>query len=248
MNAYVLLLTTALGQVAGPFVDNSAPIAGAYAGEIQLGPVLPDDAICHETAGGAECFLVPSELRTQTVMVCKRGTCGMICNCPRVWWEEEEVAANKPTPLAELEGVLEELDLGPEDVLYDLGCADGRVCVLAAKLYKCRTVGLDIDEEAVELARRNAKLNGVSHLARFYVQDAREANLSHATVLYAFLEPATLAPLFGWKRPNVRAMVSYLHAFPSGRENSAGFYLWRRPLPAPRTVSTTYKAPKKRRC
>ena len=53
------------------------------------------------------------------------------------------------------------------DVLYDLGCGDGRIVIEAAKTYGTRGVGIDIDPDRIKEARENAKKAGVEHLVRF---------------------------------------------------------------------------------
>jgi predicted RNA methylase len=73
------------------------------------------------------------------------------------------------------------------DVLYDLGCGDGRICVAAAKEFGARAVGVDIEPYWVELARANAEAAGVSRLTTFHVGDACDTEVGDATVITFYL-------------------------------------------------------------
>jgi ubiquinone/menaquinone biosynthesis C-methylase UbiE len=73
------------------------------------------------------------------------------------------------------------------DVVYDLGCGDGRIVIAAAKLYGARGVGIDIDPVLIRKARDNAKYSGVGDLVRFEENDLFDANLSDATVVTLYL-------------------------------------------------------------
>ena len=80
--------------------------------------------------------------------------------------------------------------VGPRDVVYDLGCGDGRIVIAAARTFGAHGVGVDIDPARIDEARRNAKQAGVEHLVRFNVQDALETNVSGATVVTLYLVSA----------------------------------------------------------
>ncbi len=170
------------------------------------------------------------------------------CNCPMcraLRSKEYKVCVNTPTPLSEIEQVLREAKLTADDVLYDLGCSDGRVCVLASREFGCRSVGLDLRPEAVELAQRNAKLNGVARLTRFYKADATRSDLSQATVVYAYLPQDVMVRCAAkFSRYNrLRLAISYRHAWKDGRATRWGqFHLWR-PRPAVVAPSRSPAAP-----
>jgi predicted RNA methylase len=78
-------------------------------------------------------------------------------------------------------------EVGGADVVYDLGCGDGRVCVAAAKERGARAVGIDIEPYWIERARANAAAAGVSGRATFYVGDACDWELGDATVITLYL-------------------------------------------------------------
>jgi ribosomal protein L11 methylase PrmA len=106
-----------------------------------------------------------------------------------------------------------------QDVVYDLGCGDGRIPIAAAKQYGARGVGLDIDPALIEQSKANARAAGVEELVDFRVQDVTTADISPATVVTLFLLTSSnekLRPvLTGQLKPGAR-IVS--HAFSMGRE------------------------------
>lgn len=77
--------------------------------------------------------------------------------------------------------------VGEGDVLYDLGCGDGRVCVAAAKEFGARAVGVDIEPYWIDVARANAEAAGVSGLTTFHVGDACGWEVGDATVITFYL-------------------------------------------------------------
>jgi SAM-dependent methyltransferase len=104
-----------------------------------------------------------------------------------------------------------------DDVVYDLGCGDGRIPIAAARTYGARGVGIDIDPKRIEESRANAKAAGVDHLVEFRLQDAMSADVSLATVVTLYMLSsgnAKLRPVLTRQlRPGAR-IVS--HAFSMG--------------------------------
>lgn len=77
--------------------------------------------------------------------------------------------------------------VGPNDVVYDLGCGDGRIVIAAAKKYGARGVGVDIDPQRINEAMANARKAGVEKLVTFKLQDALKTDVSPATVVTLYL-------------------------------------------------------------
>jgi SAM-dependent methyltransferase len=73
------------------------------------------------------------------------------------------------------------------DVVYDLGCGDGRIVVTAARRYGCRVVGYDLDPVRVEEARRNAERNGVAPLVTIEQKDVLTVDLQGASVVTIYM-------------------------------------------------------------
>jgi SAM-dependent methyltransferase len=74
-----------------------------------------------------------------------------------------------------------------DDVVYDLGCGDGRIVITAVKETGCRGVGIDIDPIRIKESRENAIEAGVSDRVEFILSDLFEADISQATVVTLYL-------------------------------------------------------------
>ena len=92
-----------------------------------------------------------------------------------------------PTPRAAVRKMLKLASVKPGDVVYDLGCGDGRMVITAAKRYGVRGVGIDIDPERIRQSRKNARKAGVGHLVSFRNEDLFDADISEATVVTLYL-------------------------------------------------------------
>ena len=92
-----------------------------------------------------------------------------------------------PTTEKAVQEMLKLADVKKSDVVYDLGCGDGRIVIAAAKTYGAHGVGIDINPERIKEARENAKKAGVEHLVRFEENDLFEAEFRPATVVTLFL-------------------------------------------------------------
>ncbi len=75
------------------------------------------------------------------------------------------------------------------DLVYDLGCGDGRIPVTAAKKYGCKAVGYDLDPARVKESLENAKKNKVEHLITIEQKDIFTLDLSEASVITLYLLP-----------------------------------------------------------
>jgi SAM-dependent methyltransferase len=78
-------------------------------------------------------------------------------------------------------------NVGKDDVVYDLGCGDGRIVITAAKMYGCRGVGIDINPERIKESRENAIKAGVSDKVQFIQMDLFEAKIREASVVTLYL-------------------------------------------------------------
>ncbi len=83
--------------------------------------------------------------------------------------------------------MLDLAQIQPQDVVYDPGCGDGRIVIMAAKRYGVRAVGIDIDPERIADCRIHARREKVEHLATFIQQDAMQVDLSEASVLMLYM-------------------------------------------------------------
>ena len=92
-----------------------------------------------------------------------------------------------PTPEQVVDAMLKLANVHKGDVVYDMGCGDGRMVVRAAKQYGVRGVGIDINPERIAEARDNAKQNGVTNLVTFRNEDLFEADIKEASVVTLYL-------------------------------------------------------------
>ena len=94
-----------------------------------------------------------------------------------------------PTTEAAVQAMLKLGEVKKADVVYDLGCGDGRIVITAAKDIGARGVGIDINPVRVGEAKENARKAGVENLVRFEENDLFEADIHEATVVTLFLLP-----------------------------------------------------------
>ena len=121
-----------------------------------------------------------------------------------------------PTPPKVVNAMLKAANVGPDDVLYDLGSGDGRIPIAAAQRWGTRGVGVDIDPRRIGEARSNAERARVTDKVTFIEGDLFETDLSDATVITLYLLPALnlrLRPTLLELEPGTR-IVS--HAFDMG--------------------------------
>jgi SAM-dependent methyltransferase len=95
-----------------------------------------------------------------------------------------------PTTEEAVKAMLKLADVKTTDIVYDLGCGDGRIIVAAAKHYGAHGVGIDINPVRIAEAKENAKQAGVEKLVRFEENDLFEADIREATVVTLFLLPS----------------------------------------------------------
>ena len=146
-----------------------------------------------------------------------------------------------PTPQDVVDRMLELAGVSENDVVYDLGCGDGRIVITAAERYGARGVGIDIDPQRIAESRANAERAGVAHLVEFVQQDALQVDVSDASVVTLYLLSSSnmkLRPILTSQLEPGARIVS--HAFSMGnwdadhverftdtRGNTRTLYLWK---------------------
>ena len=93
------------------------------------------------------------------------------------------------TPHAIVDEMVRLADVKASDVVYDLGCGDGRLVIAAVKKTGCRGVGIDIDPERIKESRANARAAGVEDRVRFVEQNFFASDIREATVMLIYLFP-----------------------------------------------------------
>jgi SAM-dependent methyltransferase len=94
-----------------------------------------------------------------------------------------------PTPENVVDEMLRLTGVTENDIVYDLGCGDGRLVIAAAKRFGAHGVGIDIDPQRISESRENARQAGVTDRVRFLEQDLFEADIGRATVVTLYLLP-----------------------------------------------------------
>jgi SAM-dependent methyltransferase len=150
-----------------------------------------------------------------------------------------------PTMPEIVDEMLRLANVGRDDVVYDLGCGDGRLVIAAVKRFGAkRGVGVDVDPQLIKESRENARAAGVAKRVKFIEQDLFKTDISKATVVTLYLLPAVnlrLRPkLWTELRPGTRVVSNSFDmgdwkyekvAFVSGNP----IYFWTIPVTPPAT-------------
>jgi SAM-dependent methyltransferase len=154
-----------------------------------------------------------------------------------------------PTPQNVVDEMLRLANVTKNDVVYDLGCGDGRLVITAVnKFGASRGFGVDIDPQRIAESNANAKAAGVTDRVSFAVQDLFQTDLKDATVVTLYLLPEVnlrLRPkLLSELRPGTRVVS---HSFDMGdwkpqktitvQPGGQRLYFWT--IPAKTTQSAT---------
>jgi SAM-dependent methyltransferase len=159
---------------------------------------------------------------------------------PRAWINAPYIT----TPMDVVERMFEIAEVKETDLLYDLGCGDGRMAIVAAEKFGCRSIGFDIEPERIRESRENAKTRGVEDRATFEQKDIFTLDLSEVDVVAMYLLPRympRLIPQFAQMRPGSRIVahdipiegvppdkVEYVTSAEDDKEHA--IYLWITPL------------------
>jgi len=144
----------------------------------------------------------------------------------------------EPTPMPIVRAMLELAEVGPQDVVYDLGSGDGRIPITAAKEFGARGVGIEIDPALVTQAQANAREAGVEDKVEFRLGNMYESDVRSATVVTLFLHPGPNLKLRDKLRSDLQPrsrVVSYVWDMggwtPTDvrRVNEHRIFLWRIP-------------------
>jgi SAM-dependent methyltransferase len=112
----------------------------------------------------------------------------------------------EPSSARAIAAMLELAQPRASDVVYDLGCGDGRVVIEAVRRSAARGVGVDLDPRLIRSARSNAARAGVSERVSFRTQDLFTTDVREATVVMLFL----------WPEINLRLLPKLLRELPVG--------------------------------
>jgi hypothetical protein len=137
-----------------------------------------------------------------------------------------DLAPYVPTPMVVVEKMLEMANVTKTDILYDLGCGDGRIVITAARRYGTRGVGIDLDPERIRESNAYAKQVGVEDLVEFHLQDVMKSDISKATVVTLYLLPesnAILRPILEEQLKDGARVVSHNYHMPDWQAREIGY-------------------------
>lgn len=140
--------------------------------------------------------------------------------------DAEDLAPFVPTPLPVVRRMLEMAEVGPRDIVYDIGCGDGRIVIEAARAFGARGVGIDIDPDMVAKSKSSASEAGVDHLVEFLHMDATQADISAATVVTLYLLPESnelLRPILEAQLKPGASVVSHNYSIPGWEDRKIDF-------------------------
>jgi predicted RNA methylase len=100
-----------------------------------------------------------------------------------------------PTPAAVIDKMLQVAQVSSKDLVYDLGCGDGRILIAAAKKYGARGYGVEMDTALVAKARVDVARAGLSKLVRIERGDLYAVDVSPASVVAVYLLPEMMVKL-----------------------------------------------------
>jgi predicted RNA methylase len=124
-----------------------------------------------------------------------------------------------PTPQEVVDAMLKLANVTSKDVVYDLGCGDGRIPITAAKNFGARGIGIDIDPQRIKEANENLKTSGVGDKVKFMNADLFETNISEATVVTLYLLPSLNIKLMPKLQKELRAGTRIVsHSFDMGAD------------------------------
>ncbi|MCL5742804.1 MAG: class I SAM-dependent methyltransferase [Acidobacteria bacterium] len=95
-----------------------------------------------------------------------------------------------PTSPEVVEQMLKLAQVKPSDTVYDLGCGDGRIVIMAAEKFGATATGVDIDPERIREATENARHAGVTKKVHFVHKNLFDADIHDATVVTLYLLPS----------------------------------------------------------
>lgn len=156
----------------------------------------------------------------------------------------------EPTTYEIAEEMLRMADVRKDDLVYDLGCGDGRIVIMAAKERGAKGVGVDLDPQRIKESVENARKAGVTDKVRFLRQDLFKTDFKEATVMMIYLWPEVnlrLRPkLLADLKPGTR-VVSHSHTMgdwkPDRKSEMSGHNLYFWVIPANVTGTWTWLMP-----
>lgn len=141
--------------------------------------------------------------------------------------ETPDRADQQPTPMREVHRILALLSPKPSETFVDFGCGpDARVCVAASSVYGCKSIGVEIDPDAVRSARRRVRELGLDDLIEIKLGDVLTTDVE-ADVGFAYLWKDLISDLRP-KLTRLKRFATYQHSVPWVTMTKRGdAYVWK---------------------
>jgi len=107
----------------------------------------------------------------------------------------ERLAPYVPSPQVVVERMLEAARLKPGETVYDLGCGDGRILIIAAQKFKAKGVGVELSADLARKTQEHVKRLGLQNRITIIHGDLLGADVSSADVVTLYLETSSNARL-----------------------------------------------------
>jgi len=150
-------------------------------------------------------------------------------------WPKKYAAPWVPTSMVEVHKMLQLAEVGPDDLVYDLGCGDGRIIIVAARQYGSRAIGIEIDPLRYVWCQILITVLGLRDRVQVVFGDFFQKDLSEADVVTCYLLPATneiLESKFLHELQDNTRIVSHDFLFPrlqlQRQDNEYNLYLYQR--------------------
>lgn len=136
-----------------------------------------------------------------------------------------------PTPYEAVTALMKLARPKSTDVLYDLGCGDGRVLIAATTVYGCKSVGIELNPETAEEAKQAVSLFQLQDRIKVAQGDVLDYTYPQATLVTVYLYPELIEKLIPLLPSGCR-VISYIHEIPGGTKHVIDghvFYEWVKP-------------------
>ncbi|EQC25228.1 hypothetical protein SDRG_16899 [Saprolegnia diclina VS20] len=114
---------------------------------------------------------------------------------PFMWLEGDSLAPPCQSDYDIVQAIIDFAHVQPTDVVFDLGCGDGRICIGAARQHGCRAVGIEIEAPLIAKFEQSITKYNLQDKVRMLHADLMDADLSEATVIVTYLLPEALTLL-----------------------------------------------------
>ncbi len=116
----------------------------------------------------------------------------LIKRAAKAEWEKtakgtQLISPISPSPDSIIDLALSQININANDIFYDLGCGDGRWLCRATQLFKCKSIGLEIEENRLKLANENVKKNNLNDSIEIKNESVLTSDISNATVVLCYL-------------------------------------------------------------